>query len=66
MAHSLKIKNYHFCPIFNVCHQVYFQKNLKNRFREKFKNIDLGHKNSSLIPFWVSQEFSLKTEFCHF
>ena len=32
-----KFQNSRFYPLISACYQVYFQKNLKNRFREKFK-----------------------------
>lgn len=39
---------------------VQFQKNLINRFREKFKRVDFGPKNSTFIPFWAQQELFFK------
>ena len=44
----MNIQNCHFYPLFNACHQIQFQKNLDNRFSEKFKNVDFGPKN---VPF---------------
>ena len=41
-------------------HQEQYQKNLTNRFREKFKNIDLGPQNGTFTPFWANQEFFSK------
>ena len=38
----LKKQNCRFYPLFDVCQQVQFQKNLINRFKEKFKNFDFG------------------------
>ena len=35
----------HFLPLLHVYHQVQFQKNLVNRFRKKFKNVDFWLKN---------------------
>ena len=38
--------------LFNVCHQVQFQKILMDRFREKFESIDSGPKNVPFLPFF--------------
>ena len=35
----------HFLPLLHVYHQVQFQKNLMNIFREKFEKIDFWLKN---------------------
>ena len=53
-----KYPNYQFYPIFNVCHEVQFQKNLKNRFRENLENA--GPKNRPFTPFWPKQRFFSK------
>ena len=50
----------HFKPLFNTCHQVQFQKNLTNLFREKFKNVNFGPQNDLFFSFWAYKEFSLK------
>ena len=45
---SLKIQNCHFYSLFIMCHQVKIEKNLMNRFREKFieKSVDFGSRNA--------------------
>ena len=41
-----------FSPLLsNALHQVQFQKNLMNRFKENFKNVNSGLKNSQFTPF---------------
>ena len=48
---TLEIQKCNFYPTFNVCHQIYFKKKLRNKFGEKFKKVFiLGPKTSvSLI-----------------
>ena len=41
------MQNSLFKSVFDAYNQVQFQKNLKNSFREKFKNVDFG--STSLI-----------------
>ena len=48
----LKTRNSQFYLVFTASHRVQYQKNLLNRFREKFKKVDFGPKNSSFTPFW--------------
>lgn len=40
----LNIQNTHLKPLFNKSHQVQFQKNPINRFREKLQCVDVGSK----------------------
>ena len=47
-------------PIFDICHLVQFQKNLMNRSREKFKNVDLGPKITHLPHFEQNKIFFQK------
>ena len=42
---------------FNACHQVQYQKNLMNRFIEKFKSVDFGPKNDTCTTFLAKHEF---------
>ena len=46
----LKYPLYQFC---NAFHQVKFQKSLKDRFEENFKNVHYGPENTLLIPLWA-------------
>ena len=41
----MEIKNCQLYPVFNTCHQVSFQKNLMNRFREKLGSVYLENLN---------------------
>ena len=43
---------YYFRKIYG-CHQVQFQKNLINRFREKFQSVDFGPRNVSFTNFGI-------------
>lgn len=40
-------------PIINDCHQIQFQKNLINRFRENLKTIYFMPENDACISFWA-------------
>ena len=57
---SIKIENCYFYQLFNAFNQTQFKKNLMNRFTEKFKNVDFGHKNGLFKQFWAKQEFFQK------
>ena len=46
-----KMQNSHFKLLCNTFHQVQFQKNLRNRFREKFKNVDFRPR-MTLFPYF--------------
>ena len=48
MRNFLTYQYSHFNPLINACQKVKIQKNLINRFREKYKNVDFGLKN---LPF---------------
>ena len=50
------LKTVTFIHLFNAFHQVEFQKNLMNRFKENLKNVNFGPKNT---PF-LYQNFSVK------
>ena len=47
----IKTQTVNFTEFFNACHQLQFQKNLINRFRENFKKTDLELKNEPFTPF---------------
>lgn len=46
-------KNNLFYSFLNACHQVKFEENFINKFREKFKYIDFGTKNTHCSPFFA-------------
>ena len=46
--------------LFNISHQIQFQKNLMNRYREKFKSFHFRATYSSFTSFRATQEFFSK------
>ena len=56
------MRNSHFKPIFNACHQVQFKENLMNRFREKFKIVDLRPKMTHFSHSGHNKNFSWKSK----
>ena len=46
-------KNNLFYSFLNACHQVKFEENFINKFREKFKYINFGTKNAHFSPFFT-------------
>ena len=53
---SFKIQNNHFKPHSDACHKVQFQKNLMNRFRQKFISVDFWPENDLFTLFWAKQD----------
>ena len=63
MNFPLKNLNNHFCPLFNASHHVLqFQKNLINRLRDKFKNNNLGPKNTPFSILGLDTNLPKKSE----
>lgn len=46
--------------LFNACHQAQYQKNLIERFKEKFKIVKFGPKNAPFNLIWVNKTFPKK------
>ena len=48
----LKIPNSSFYALLNASHQVLFQENIMNRFREKFEKVNFGPQNDPILPYF--------------